>query len=191
MPQTDFEIIYKHVLLKMQGLAPTLFYHSIEHTTDVVKQSTRIALDEGVNEKEKYLLRVAALYHDTGFLQAYADHEKKSCEIFLADSSQFNFSEPDKKTITDLIMATRVPQQPKNLLQKIICDADLDYLGRTDFSELAARLKKEFLHSGIVADETEWLRMQLKFLQNHHYHTNSSRLIREPVKKANLAGIIS
>ena len=189
MPERHFETIYKHVLLKLRDLDPELTYHCIEHTLDVVKHTARVAMDESINEKELFLLKIAALYHDTGFLYTYKDHEIKSCEIFLEDSKAFHFKDGEVKIVTDLIMATRVPQNPKNLLQKIICDADLDYLGRHDFHEIAARLKTEFLNYGIVASEDEWQQMQLKFLENHAYHTNSSQLIREPIKKANIKKI--
>lgn len=189
MPQSEFEKIYTLVLSRLKELAPALSYHCIEHTLDVLQQATRVAVDEGVNEKELYLLKIAALYHDTGFLYKYKDHESKSCEIFLDDSKQFSFKEGDKNIIVDLIMATRVPQQPRTLLQKIICDADLDYLGRHDFDEIAGRLKTEFFNYGIVADEAGWHDLQKKFLENHSYHTSSQQLIREPVKKANLAKI--
>ncbi len=189
MPESDFDIIYKHVLLKLKALDPALSYHCIEHTLDVVKHSTRVALDESINPKEMYLLKIAALYHDTGFLYTYKNHEDKSCEIFLEDCKDFQFKEGDKKIITDLIMATKVPQQPKNLLQKIICDADLDYLGRHDFSEISERLKQEFLTYGIINDDAEWRSLQIKFLENHAYHTNSSQLLREPLKKVNIGKI--
>ncbi len=189
MPQPDFEILFDRVLNKLAGLAPTLTYHAVSHTVDVVRQSERIGHDEGVNEKEMYLLKVAALYHDTGFLEIYAGHEEKGCEIFLNDTAAFHFNESDKRIIHDLIMVTKVPQRPVTLLQKILCDADLDYLGRSDFEEISGMLKKEFLHYGIVKDEVEWKNMQLKFIKNHHYHTNSSRLLREPGKKMNYARI--
>lgn len=191
MALTDIELITKHVLTKMQGLAPTLTYHSIEHTLDVVAQSARIAADEGVNPKEIYLLKIAALYHDIGFLDIYFGHEQKGCEIFLEDCrlQNYNLQEGDRKTITDIIMATKVPQQPRNLLEKIICDADLDYLGRNDYTEIAARLKEEFINYKIVNTEAEWQHMQVKFIDHHQYHTKSSKLIREPLKKLNLAGI--
>ena len=189
MPQSEFEKIYTRVLSRLKELAPALSYHCIEHTLDVLQQATRVARDENVNEKELYLLKIAALYHDTGFLYKYKDHESKSCEIFLEDSEQYNFKEGDKKIIVDLIMATRVPQQPRTLLQKIICDADLDYLGRHDFDEIAGKLKTEFFNYGFVADDADWHELQKKFLENHSYHTSSSKLIREPIKKANLEKI--
>ncbi|MBS1743270.1 MAG: HD domain-containing protein [Bacteroidetes bacterium] len=189
MPHSDFEKIYTLVLNRLKELAPALSYHCIEHTLDVLQQASRVAKDENINEKELYLLRVAALYHDTGFLYKYKDHESKSCEIFLEDSKQFTFTDSDKRIIVDLIMATRVPQQPKTLLQRIICDADLDYLGRHDFDVIAAKLKSEFFNFGIVSDEKDWHTLQKMFLENHSYHTSSSQLLREPVKKENLSKI--
>ena len=146
-------------------------------------------MDEGVNAKELHLLRIAALYHDTGFLHTYVGHEEQGCELFLKDAERFGFHEADIRTITGLIMATKVPQQPKILLHKIICDADLDYLGRKDFAEIAGRLQKEVLNYDIVKDEEEWHQRQITFLKQHHYHTNSSRLLREPLKKLNLESI--
>ena len=187
MPRSDFDIIYDHVILKLTGLAPELSYHSVDHTIDVIRHAERIAKEEGINETELYLLKVAALYHDTGFLETYAEHEKKSCAIFLEDSVQFKFNDPEKELILDIIMATKVPQKPRTLLQKIICDADLDYLGRNDFQEISIRLKNEFLHYGVVADETDWKKLQLKFLKDHHFHTRSSLLQREKKKKKNLS----
>ncbi len=187
MHERDFEIIQKHVFHKLEALDPLLTYHCIAHTVDVVEQATRIAMDEGANHKELHLLKIAALYHDSGFLEIYMGHEEKGCELFLKDADQFKFSDGDKKTIVDLIMATKMPQEPKNLLQKIICDADLDYLGRRDFFQISESLKTEFLNCKIIAQENEWHDLQLSFLENHRYHTNSSRLLRQPVKKAHIA----
>jgi hypothetical protein len=86
-------------------------------------------------------------------------------------------------------MATRVPQQPSNLLEQIICDADLDYLGRPDFPEIAGLLKKELLEYGLVKNDHEWKSLQQTFLTKHHYHTQSSILLRQPVKEVNYNSI--
>ena len=95
----------------------------------------------------------------------------------------FHFSDEEKELITGIIMATRVPQKPHSLLQKIICDADLDYLGRDDFYSISGELKKEFMHYGFIQSEKEWRDMQVRFLGIHHYHTHSSQRLREPVMK--------
>jgi hypothetical protein len=76
-------------------------------------------------------------------------------------------------------------------LQRIICDADLDYLGRDDFFVIGDQLRREFLHFGIVSSEKAWKELQLKFLTSHHYHTQNSAELREPVKQVNLKKLIA
>lgn len=186
MPENTFEQITNRVLKILEGLSPDLTYHCIRHTLDVVRESQNIAKEEGItDERELYLLKIAALYHDTGFLKIYTGHEAASVDIFMADAADLHLTEPEKETIKGLIMATRVPQEPHTLLEKIICDADLDYLGRPDFLPIGDGLRKEFIHYGIVKDDAAWDQLQLKFLGAHRYHTASSQRRREPIKQAN------
>ena len=192
MPENEFEKIKTKVLAKLEGLSPDLTYHCINHTLDIMEQSVRIAQEEGItNERDLFLLKVAALYHDSGFLKTYANHEIKSCEIFLEDMKNAEFTEEEKNIICGLIMATKIPQQPHTLMEKIICDADLDYLGRKDFFEIGDSLRKEFLHYKIVHNNDEWENLQLRFLQNHKYHTKASQKQREPFKQQNLSKLVA
>ena len=191
MLTSGFEEIENAVLKKLETLSPDLTYHSREHTRDVVRQSERIAYEESVTDQRKvFLLKIAALYHDTGFIETYSNHEERSCQIFLRDSLKFGLNPAEIKEITELIMVTKIPQQPKNLLQQIICDADLDYLGRDDFETIGEKLRQEFLIYGVVQTEEEWERLQLKFLASHKYHTTSSQRDREPVKQMHLHSLI-
>ncbi len=190
MTESDFEVLKEIAFAELDALNPHLTYHSKEHTVDVIKQSVRIAMSEGVTEKEILLLKIAALFHDTGFLKTYAHHEEKGCEIFLEKSADLCFSEEENKMVQDLIMATKIPQQPHTLLQQIICDADLDYLGRNDFFTIGETLRQEFLHYKIVPDNEAWEKMQLNFLKNHRYHTHTSRQLREPVKQQHYATLL-
>ena len=190
MSDKAFEEIQTNLLAKLKGLNPNLTYHSAGHTVDVIEQSGRIAKEEGItNERELLLLKIAALYHDSGFLDTYKEHEKRSCLIFLNDAGGFGLNEEEKKIIQGLIMATKIPQQPKTHMEQIICDADLDYLGRSDFFEIGDTLRKEFIFYKIVADDEEWEKLQLKFLQNHKYHTKASQRQREPGKQQNYSKI--
>ena len=182
-----FQNIRSLVCEKLNGLNPDLSYHNKEHTMDVVKQCERIAMEEGVEDRDLFLLKIAALYHDTGFLKTYFNHEDMSCRIFMEDAALFNFSEEDKDLVNSLIMATKLPQTPNSLLEKIICDADLDYLGRSDFFTIGEGLKREFLKYNILNSDKEWDQLQVKFLTTHLYHTESSRRSREGQKQANIA----
>ena len=184
----EFEKVKSIVVNRLSGLNSNLTYHCLDHTLDVVRQSERIAGDENVTScRDLYLLKVAALYHDTGFLETYAAHEMKSCEIFLSDAEKFDLTTEEKSVISNLIMATQIPQLPSTLLEKIICDADLDYLGRDDFFSIGDNLRKEFLQYQIVRNDEQWEQLQIKFLENHQYHTESSQRLREPYKQLNFA----
>ena len=83
-------------------------------------------------------------------------------------------------------MATRLPQSPVTQLEKILCDADLDYLGREDFYEVGGKLFEEFKSQGIVETEREWNLVQKTFLQSHRFHTHYSQTHREPSKQKRL-----
>jgi len=178
------------VIEKLKMLSPHLTYHNLAHTLDVTEQSERIARSEGINDEHQlFLLKVAALYHDTGFLRTYKHHEEMSCLIFHEDTAALDFSEEDNRIVEGLIMATRLPQTPHNLLERVICDADLDYLGRNDFFEIGSSLKTEFLKYGVIQSADEFDILQIKFLTGHQYHTATSRNLRESVKQKNITSL--
>lgn len=184
----DLDKIRKHVLLKLEdNLPPHLTYHSVGHTNDVLKQAVVIAEEEGITSRsEILLLQVGALYHDAGFVAVYNGHEEKGCEIATEELAQFGLGTDDISTICSLIMATKMPQSPQTILEKIICDADLDYLGRGDYYMTSENLYHEALHEGLVRDEHEWTLQQVSFLEKHRYFTGTSRLKREPLKQQHL-----
>jgi uncharacterized protein len=186
----EFDVIKHTVCSMLDKLDPKLTYHSMEHTMDVVEQSERIAKEEGISGNDFWLLKVAALYHDTGFLRIYHNHEEMSCEIFLENSIRFQFSEEEKEKVKGIIMATKIPQKPHTILERIICDADLDYLGRKDFFTIGDQLRKEFLTFGIINNDEEWDKLQLSFLKNHHYHTASSQIQREGAKQKHIEQLL-
>jgi len=183
-----YPTIYDHVIGKLQnGLSARLTYHGIHHTLDVLEQVQRIAEREKViHEETLFLLKVAALYHDSGFLFIYSGHEAKGCEIAKEELPLFGLMTLQIDKICGMIMATKIPQSPRNKLEEIICDADLDYLGRNDFEMISNNLYKEFLDFGFVKDHGQWMRLQVKFFETHHYFTKSSQQLRNPAKIAQL-----
>jgi len=153
-------------------------YHDSRHTEDVIRQVQEISYREGVSNDEIALLKLAALYHDLGFLVTRANHEAAGVELFLQEAKDSEISADDKEHISRLILVTKIPQQPKTLLESIICDADLDYLGREDFPAIAEFLYLELKACGEMNDRKRWNELQLSFLGSHRYHTESSRKLR-------------
>ncbi|MES2617424.1 MAG: HD domain-containing protein [Bacteroidota bacterium] len=181
-----------HILERLENELPGyLLYHCVDHTKDVRKQAMRIAKEEGIdNSEELLLLETASVYHDCGFLETYADHEEKGCEIARDVLPQFGYTDRQITIIEGMIMATKVPQQPKTRLEQIICDADLDYLGREDFFSIGDNLYEEFLYKGIVKDPLSWNQLQVKFLTAHHYYTQTNINGRGPQKAEHLKQVI-
>ena len=138
---------------------------------------------ENVDGEEVVLLRTAALFHDSGFTIASQEHEKLGCDIVRGALPYFGYSAQQIEKICGMIMATKIPQSPKNHLEKIMCDADLDYLGRDDFYTIGKSLFDELQAFGILSDEKQWNGIQVKFLQGHFFHTKTNTQRRTPVKQ--------
>ncbi len=188
MTEKEFLQLKSGILkLLREGLDQRLTYHSPEHTEDVLNQLERIAAAEGLNDTRLLLLmRIAAIFHDTGFLRTYKGHEAQSCIMMLEilDPGLLDVSEIEM--INGMIMATKIPQSPHNLPEMIICDADLDYLGRDDFEPISNSLKNEFLAYGVIKNEQEWNQLQVSFFESHRYLTVTSIRDRAPVKMKHL-----
>ena len=169
---TNFEKIEKHILkLLKNGLSPSLHYHGYPHTLDVIKNVVFIAEKENITPEDIHLLKMAALFHDLGFLEAYSGHEAVGCQMAREMLPEYGISFDDIEEICSMIMATKVPQTPKTLLEKILCDADLLYLGTSDFEATGNTLFKELVENNKLKTELEWNQLQLTFLKKHHFHT--------------------
>lgn len=161
-------------------------YHSYGHTVDVLKATEEIAVREGVNGENLELLKLAALYHDSGFLIGRHDHEEKGCGIVQEKLAEFGYSAAQVEKICGMIMATKIPQSPKNHLEHILCDADLQYLGRSDFFKIGDTLFQELKKDGALETFDQWNELQVKFLEAHKFCLESTRAIRDEKKADNL-----
>jgi ligand-binding sensor domain-containing protein/class 3 adenylate cyclase/predicted metal-dependent HD superfamily phosphohydrolase len=177
----------RHIMKVLEkGLSNKLHYHSIEHTRDVVKAVERIALMEGVTDEGLFLLKSAATYHDAGFVEKYEKNEPVGARLAEEILPKYGYTEQHIQTIKELIFVTQIPHQPKNKLEEIMCDADLDYLGREDFHEIADRLRRELKEHGKIDSDKKWDEIQVQFLSAHVYFTETSKRTRMAKKLKNL-----
>lgn len=168
------------------GLHKHYYYHNVRHTLDVIEQSQAIGKLEGVTERELEILKIAALFHDTGFLKVRSGHEQASVDFFQSIGGLSALTHEDCDTITGCIRATHMPQTPLNHLEQILCDADLDYLGREDFGLIGENLFLEMSACGEMSDRFTWDNLQVKFLEAHKFHTTSNQARRDGKKAENL-----
>ena len=184
LQQQTYDTIRSRILDRLdQNLASDLTYHCVNHTIDVETQAVRIAMHEAVTDEESlFLLKIACLYHDSGFLFTYKEHEAAGCRLVREDLPGFGFTDRQIDRICGMIMATKIPQTPHNKLEEIICDADLDYLGRDDFFPIAHTLFLEWKSRFFIVEENEWNHVQFNFFKLHHYFTHTNKVLRGPLK---------
>ncbi len=186
-----FQKIYKKMMSRLEKSLPSwLHYHSPGHTRYVLEKAIFLAEQEKVSEKDLLLLKIAAVYHDAGFLIGPKDHEKTGCKIAAEDLQKYDLSDEDIEKICGMIMATRIPQKPTNKLEKILADADLEYLGTDKFEEFGQDLYRERLHFDPRLSMEDWNKIQVEFISNHEYHTHFCKTYREPVKQENLRHLL-
>jgi predicted metal-dependent HD superfamily phosphohydrolase len=183
----DFKGAIQHILNRLDTELPShLSYHGHHHTVDVMEAVERIARHEDTSEENINLLLVAAAYHDAGFIYSHENHEEKGCEIVRSILPNYGFDQKTIEKVCQMIMATKVPQTPTGELSDMLCDADLDYLGRDDFTPISTSLFNELKYLGIVKDVETWNRIQVKFLRQHFYHTEYGKALRQPKKEIHL-----
>lgn len=164
-------------------LSEDLHYHGVHHTLDALKTCKVYLRQNPINTHDAKLLRLAVLFHDIGFTETTHDHEQKGVEIAKRMLTDYDFPNEDIDVIMRLILTTKIPQQPKTLLEKIICDVDLDYLGRSDFYEISDQLFRELKALSVINNIDEWNKIQIKFLEAHSYHTDFAIKNRQPQKE--------
>ncbi len=177
------------ILKELDRLSPALTYHGKHHTLDVLSVAESLCVAEGIPYEETVLIMTAALLHDCGFLRHYNDHEAHSCQIARETLPQFNYTEGDIQRICDMIMATKIPQTPHDHYAEILCDADLDYLGRNDFYVIGQSLFSEMKTMKLVEPDEEWNNIQMHFLESHRFFTKTSQYARTPCKKEHMKSL--
>jgi predicted metal-dependent HD superfamily phosphohydrolase len=143
-----------------------------------------------IDVHDAYLLRTAALMHDTGFIWDFDNHEDKSIAFTTKTLPDWNYSKLEIDKIVGMINATKKPQIPTNTLEQILADSDLDYLGTKYFYKIGNKLYKELLAYNKISNEEDWNMIQVQFLREHKYHTPFAIKYREPVKQKHLNEIL-
>ncbi|MHC1773771.1 MAG: HD domain-containing protein [Lentimicrobium sp.] len=178
------------VVEKMRRELPEyVVYHSVEHTLDVYQAAVRLARLEGLDEASTRLVSAAALLHDSGITVSFKNHEDISADIAEKYLPSFGFIPEEIEKIKQMIITTKLPQSATTIEAQILCDADLDYLGRSDFFIIGQKLRLEWELAGNKINLCEWYIIQMDFLKKHHYFTDSARKLREQRKLENLMEI--
>jgi uncharacterized protein len=168
----NYPKIEKHILSMLKkGLNKSLHYHGFPHTIDVINNVMFLSEKINISSSDVKLLKLAALFHDLGFLESYQGHEEVGCSMAKEILPLYDINQPEIELICNMIMATKIPQAPKTILEKILADADLLYLGTDEFEKIGNTLFLELKENGKLDNEVSWNELQVNFLKKHHFHT--------------------
>jgi hypothetical protein len=188
----QFTDIQEIILDKLERELPDfLFYHNVKHTVDVVTEVELIGWAEGCNDEEILILKTAGLFHDAGHTVTYDGHEYEGTLLARKMLPDYGYSEKQIDMICQIIMSTKLPPRPTNLLEEIICDSDLDYLGRSDFIPVSNTLFEEMRAQNKIEKLNDWNKLQVKFISGHQYFTATARSLREVNKQLQIERIQS
>ena len=186
----QFTDIQEMILDRLEKELPGyLYYHNVKHTVDVVTEVELIGWAEGLDDEGILILKTAALLHDAGHTIDYDEHEYHGTQLAKKILPGYGYSEEQIDWICSIILSTKLPPRPTDIYQEIICDADLDYLGRSDMIPVSNTLYKELHEQDKIGTLNDWNRLQLKFITGHTYFTKTARSLREVNKQKQIERI--
>jgi predicted metal-dependent HD superfamily phosphohydrolase len=184
--------IAEHVaLFYFEHTDERLLYHKPTHTAEILEAVKKMASHYQLDEPAHFIVCAAAWFHNTGYhLPGKQDPESKSSEMAGIFLTRILTDDKVINTIKNCILATRIPQSPASLPEKIVCDAVLFYLGRETFKEKDKLLKKEFENVGnCKISGTDWRSLNIALFESHHFHTDYCESSLKKTKIQNLANI--
>lgn len=166
------------------NISKKLLYHSVNHTKDVLKNAELIGSLNNLSNEDFNILRISTIFHDIGFIEVYDGHEEISVLYARQFLKERDVNESIINEISTAIMATKVPQKPKNLISRILCDADLMNLSHEEkYLKDVELLREEWIKCGKEAySQQDFYQVTLDFFKNHHFHTEYGKNILRPKK---------
>ncbi|MDB5020200.1 MAG: phosphohydrolase [Pedobacter sp.] len=167
-----------------------LVYHNFSHTEHVVKHAEELASYYKLDEKAFFVVLSASWFHDLGYLDKWEEHEQRGAEAAAAFLAERGVDEETIMAVRGCILATKMPQSPKGLLEQIVCDSDLYHLGSDDFKDRNRLMRKETENLlGKDVSKDTWRLGTIKLMESHHYHTDYCTNLLEKRKRKNLESL--
>ncbi|RNL56537.1 Pycsar system effector family protein [Pedobacter jejuensis] len=169
-----------------------LVYHNLQHTKDVVEATQQIANHYQLSDEDFFIVTTAAWFHDTGYFEDVFNHEVKGADLAKKYLKAEGISEEIRTKVSSAILSTQIPQKPANLLEDILCDADLFHLGTENFRQKGKLMHKEaeLIYEKDIK-KNDWRVKDIQFLQAQEYHTDYVKLLLGDQKNKNIEKIKS
>jgi len=159
-----------------EKINPEYSFHNLKHIQRTVNAANLIAENSDLNKSDIEIVNLAAWFHDIGHLESYDGHEEKSAEIAEKFLVENNYPIDKKIKVLECIRATKLSPSPKNILEKIIRDADIVHLGKKSFFKRNKELRKEWGKIlGKEFTDDEWTKNDIEFFDSHDFYTDFAK----------------
>ena len=175
-----------------EKLDSNYIYHNLAHTQRVVEKVREFVEPLKLSEEDSENLTIAAWFHDAGYIKGAENHEEESVKI-VDSFLKSNKTSLDRITIiSNLILATQMSYEPKNILEQVIADADCSHLASKNFFDYTSLLRKEWeLTQNKKYTDSEWINVNIGFLTKmHSYHSEYALKNWTKGKDKNLAKLL-
>lgn len=165
-----------------------LYYHQYDHALDVMERAVELWKKEWLDDEQLEILALAWLFHDTWFVIQYDNNEPIWAKIAKNYLRWMLYPEEKIAIIERLILATDPNYTtPKDILEKIIKDADLDNLWRDDFMDKFNNIQKELEYiKKIKTKDPNWIHWTISFLEKQKFSTQTQENERNEKKEKNI-----
>lgn len=196
------ELVGEALDLLREKLPEEYYYHSLEHTKNVIVNAIRCATLDGVSTRDLELLAIAAAWHDTGFIVQKLANEPIGANLAVAAMNRDGgYQENEMADVVTAILDTQVQfdhelgcmvQTARGRLSPWLLDGDLSNFGRRGFLDGSLLLLREF--TGIEVKEAEDLRnpeavdflaSTVRMLGAHRYISTGGQLLFDEQKRVN------
>ena len=163
------------------------YYHNINHIEEVVENSNKICSYLNLDSEEKEIILIAAWFHDSFYISSPENHESESANIAESFLIEHNYPKEKIDLVRGCILATKIPQSPKNIFEEILCDADLFHVGSELFFLRNELYKKEIKNqfNSKISDK-EFIQNSISFFSAHKFLSNYAKEFLEEQKQQNI-----
>ncbi len=173
-----------------KDLKSAFVYHTFNHTQFVVSKINEIIKKENLTDEEKEIVLLSGWFHDIGYTTDKAKHEDHSIAIATKFLTKEGYDKQKIQQIVACINATKLNENPSNLLQEILCDADFAHLASKNYNKLANQLREEFENIGCgTYTNIEWMQENISVFKQHKYCTKFAIVNWNLAKNENLISI--
>ena len=160
-------------------LPRNMYFHNMNYARQMYSHSELLCKAEDLDLEETLMIRTATLMLPLGYISSYENPEKQAAAVARDILPGYFYSEKQANLISNLILSAKWPPSPRNLLEEIMADTRMEYLGRVDYIRLHKLLFLEHNEFLKPLEIREWKELQVHILTTHTYFTAGAKRLRE------------